>query len=119
VNFAAARVALHQSARNRGYKLSREGADPRSLRERGVCCLARSVSVVFVLVVCSILGVRSFRYGPCHPFYSFQGESLGYICSKKMKWGKDEREKQKRWPRVRPSFSLSGGSSFPCSAEMQ
>jgi hypothetical protein len=38
---------------------------------------------------------------------------------KKMKWEKDEREKQKRWSRVRPSSSLSGGSSFPCGAEMQ
>jgi hypothetical protein len=33
--------------------------------------------------------------------------------------GKDKREKQKRWPRVRLFFSLSGGSSFPYSAEMQ
>jgi hypothetical protein len=31
MGFAAARVALHQSACSRGYKLSREGADPRSL----------------------------------------------------------------------------------------
>jgi hypothetical protein len=34
-----------------------------------------------------------------------------------MKWGKDKREKQKRWPRVRLSSSLSGVNSFPCSAE--
>jgi hypothetical protein len=31
VDSATARVALHQSARNRGYKLSREGADPKFL----------------------------------------------------------------------------------------
>jgi hypothetical protein len=31
----AARVALHRSARSRGYKLSREGTDTRSLR--GIC----------------------------------------------------------------------------------
>jgi hypothetical protein len=31
VGIATARVALHQSARSRGYKLSRQGADPRSL----------------------------------------------------------------------------------------
>jgi hypothetical protein len=31
VNSAAAHVVLHQSARSRGYKLSREGADPKSL----------------------------------------------------------------------------------------
>jgi hypothetical protein len=55
----------------------------------------------------------------CLPFYSFQGEGSGYICGKKVKWRKDEREKQKRWPQVRPSSFLSGGSSFPCSAEMQ
>jgi hypothetical protein len=35
VSFAAARVALHQSACSRGYKLSREGADPRSLVRGG------------------------------------------------------------------------------------
>jgi hypothetical protein len=32
VDFAAARVALYQSAYSRGYKLSREGANPKSLR---------------------------------------------------------------------------------------
>jgi hypothetical protein len=47
------------------------------------------------------------------PFYSFQGEGSGYICGKKDKIGKDEREKQKRWPRVWASSSLSGGSSSP------
>jgi hypothetical protein len=31
VDLAAARVALHRSARSRGYKLSREGTDPKSL----------------------------------------------------------------------------------------
>jgi hypothetical protein len=31
VDFAAARVALHRSARSRGNKLLREGADPKSL----------------------------------------------------------------------------------------
>jgi hypothetical protein len=31
VSFAAVRVALYRGARSRGYKLSREGADPRSL----------------------------------------------------------------------------------------
>jgi hypothetical protein len=39
VGFAAARVALHRSARSRGYKLSREGADPRSLLRGGACVL--------------------------------------------------------------------------------
>jgi hypothetical protein len=36
VGSTAARVALHRSARNRGYKLSREGIDPRSLRGKWV-----------------------------------------------------------------------------------
>jgi hypothetical protein len=31
VDVATARVALHQGARSRGYKLSREGACPKSL----------------------------------------------------------------------------------------
>jgi hypothetical protein len=35
VGFATARVALHRSARSRGYKLSREGADPKSLVRGG------------------------------------------------------------------------------------
>jgi hypothetical protein len=33
VNSTDARVALHRNARSMGYKLSREGTDPRSLRE--------------------------------------------------------------------------------------
>jgi hypothetical protein len=37
VGFAAAHVALHRSARSRGYKLSREGVDPRSLLRGGAC----------------------------------------------------------------------------------
>jgi hypothetical protein len=36
VGFAAARVALHRSARSRGYKVSREGTDPKSLVRGGV-----------------------------------------------------------------------------------
>jgi hypothetical protein len=50
VDFAAARVALHRSARSRGYKLSKEGVNPRSLL-RGVLCvdvLARCVCCFFV-----------------------------------------------------------------------
>jgi hypothetical protein len=35
----AARVALHRSARSRGYRLSREGTDLRSL-QGGVGCLS-------------------------------------------------------------------------------
>jgi hypothetical protein len=94
VDSTVARVALHKSARSRGYKLLREETDHRSLRG---CCVSE---------VC-----------PCLPFYSFQGEGSGYICGKKVKWGKDEKEKQKRWPRAWQSSSLSGVSSFSCSAE--
>jgi hypothetical protein len=43
------------------------------------------------MCVLSFLGVC-----PCLPFYSIQGEGSGYICGKKLKWGKVEREKQKK-----------------------
>jgi hypothetical protein len=36
------------------------------------------------------------RCVPCLPFYSLQGEGSGYICGKKVKWEKDEREIQKK-----------------------
>jgi hypothetical protein len=39
-----------------------------------------------------------------------------YIRGKKVKWEKDERERQKRWHRVMPSSSLSGANSVPYSA---
>jgi hypothetical protein len=39
VDSAAARVVLHRSAYSRGYKLSREGADPMSLLRGGACVL--------------------------------------------------------------------------------
>jgi hypothetical protein len=68
VDSTTARVALHRSACSRGYKLSREGVDPRSLRARGVCV------VVLARCVRSVRG--SFRCGPCLPFYSFQGEGV-------------------------------------------
>jgi hypothetical protein len=35
VGFAVVHVALHRGAHSRGYKLSREGADPRSLVSGG------------------------------------------------------------------------------------
>jgi hypothetical protein len=38
VDSTAAHVALHRSAHSRGYKLSREETDPRSLQ--GVCVLS-------------------------------------------------------------------------------
>jgi hypothetical protein len=47
-----ARVALHRSARSRGYKLLREGANPRSLLRGDVCgCFWRGVCVVVPLVL--------------------------------------------------------------------
>jgi hypothetical protein len=54
----------------------------------------------------------SLDVAPASPFI-VPKEGSGNIRGKKVKWGKDEREKQKRWPRVRPSSSLSGGSDFP------
>jgi hypothetical protein len=53
VGVASARVALHRSARSRSYKFFLEGADPRSLRGRGVCVvLARCVCCVLARGVC-------------------------------------------------------------------
>jgi hypothetical protein len=43
VGFAAVRVALHWGAHSRGYKLSREGAGPKSLGGGGVRFLLRCV----------------------------------------------------------------------------
>jgi hypothetical protein len=40
VGSTAARVVLHRSARSRGYKLSRERTDPRSLLRGDVCALS-------------------------------------------------------------------------------
>jgi hypothetical protein len=48
VDSVAARVALHRNARSRGYKLSREGVDPRSLR--------RCASSSTCLVRCDLIG---------------------------------------------------------------
>jgi hypothetical protein len=45
VDSTTARVALHQSACSRGYKLSREGTDARSLRVRCVCVRHSEVCV--------------------------------------------------------------------------
>jgi hypothetical protein len=46
VDSAAARVAWHQSARSRDYKLSRKGADPRSLLRGDVCVCLSDVCVL-------------------------------------------------------------------------
>jgi hypothetical protein len=40
VGSTAARVALHRSARSRGYKLLGEGADPRSLLRGDMCVVS-------------------------------------------------------------------------------
>jgi hypothetical protein len=92
VGSTAAHVASHRSARSRGYKLSREGADPRSLLRGDVCVvvLARCVFLISALVLSG-----SPRCGPCLPFYSFQGEGSGYIYGKKVKWEK-MKEKNKK-----------------------
>jgi hypothetical protein len=83
VDVATARVALHQSARSRDYKLSREGADPKSLW----WC----VSLSACSTSCVSIGVPP-RCGPCLPFYSTQGEGSGYNYGEKGGRGKDERE---------------------------
>jgi hypothetical protein len=60
VDSIPARVALHQSARSRGYKLSREGADPRSLRGYFYCYLSE-VSPLIDMVPTSLFIVSKGR----------------------------------------------------------
>jgi hypothetical protein len=55
VGFAAVRVALHRSARSRGYKLSREEADPMSLEWRWCVVLIEMGSSYCCLIVSSPL----------------------------------------------------------------
>jgi hypothetical protein len=69
--------------------------------------------------VCVFVPSSSRLSVPASPFIVSKERARVIFMVKKMKWRKDKREKQKRWPRVRPSSSLSDGSSFPCSAEMQ
>jgi hypothetical protein len=60
VDSDVAHVALHRSARSSGYKLLREGVDPRSLLRGDVCVvLARCVFVVLGVV---------FIVAPAFPF---------------------------------------------------
>jgi hypothetical protein len=70
-----------------------------------VCVLARCVLLVLDVA-------------PASPFVAPKERARVTFVVKKVKWEKDEREKQKRWPQVRPSSSLSGVSSFPCSVEI-
>jgi hypothetical protein len=75
VDSAAARVALHQDARSRGYKLSREGVDPRSLGG-GVCnCL--SETCVHRFCVCCVFDSSLPSIPVCvalaSPFIVFKG----------------------------------------------
>jgi hypothetical protein len=67
VDSAAARVALHQNAHSRGYKFSREGADPRSLLWR-VCVFECLVSEVYFDQVPP-------RCGPVSPFIVPKGRA--------------------------------------------
>jgi hypothetical protein len=85
VGVSTARVALHQSARSRGYKLSTEGADPKSLW----WC----VSLSACSVSCLFWGPP--RCGPYLPFYRSQGEGSGYKCGEKVK-GEKMKEKNKK-----------------------
>jgi hypothetical protein len=90
VDYAAAHAALHRSACSRGYKLLREGADPKYL---WWCMSFSSWSVRCVLEQGSISIGAPLNVAPCLPLYSSQGEGSSYICGKKAKWGKDEIEK--------------------------
>jgi hypothetical protein len=59
----------------------------------------------------------SLDVAPASPFIISKGRAWVTFMVKKVKWEKDEREKQKRWPRVWSSSSLSSVNSFSCSAE--
>jgi hypothetical protein len=61
VDVVAARVALHQSARSRGYKHSREGTDLKSLW----WCVSLGACLV------SCLPIGALDVAPHLPFYSF------------------------------------------------
>ena len=87
VDSTAARAALHRSARSRGYKLSREGADPKSLWWR--------MSFSAWSVRCLFFKTGSSRCGPCLPFYSSQGKGSSFICGKKVKREKIKEENKK------------------------
>jgi hypothetical protein len=108
VDVATACVALHQSARSRGYKLLREGADPKSLWWY--------VILSFCLVNCVSIALFP-RWAPCLPFYSSQGEDSGYNCGKKVK-GENERENKKVASGV-AVFLLIYVSILPCSTGTQ
>jgi hypothetical protein len=69
--------------------------------------------------VCVCVPLFSCLSAPASPFIVSKERARVTFMVKNMKWVKDESEKQKRWPRVWPSSSLSGGSSFPYSVEMQ
>jgi hypothetical protein len=78
VDSSAAHVALHQSARSRGYKLSREGTDPRSLQGGVWVVLARCVSVIARCVCVFLSEVCVFiipKCGHSSPFIVFKGRA--------------------------------------------
>jgi hypothetical protein len=87
VDSAAARVVLHRSACSRGYKLSREGADPRSFLRCGLCVdvLARCVCVR------SSFFASSLDVAPASPFIVFK-ERARVTCVVK-KWEKRQTKK--------------------------
>ena len=83
---AAARVALHRSARSRGYKLSREGADPKSLWWR------MGFSVWSVRCLFSKQG--PLDVAPASPFIVPKGRArVTFVVKSERR--KDERGKQK------------------------
>jgi hypothetical protein len=51
---------------------------------------------VCVHLISEVISFPPPRCGLCLPFYSSQEEGSGYICGKKVKWRKDEREKNKK-----------------------
>jgi hypothetical protein len=90
-----------------------EGVDPKSLWWR---MSLSSWSVTCVLKQGSILIGVPLDVAPASPFIVPKGRAHVTFVVKKRN-GEKTKEKNKRWPRVRPSSSLSGMSILPCSTE--
>jgi hypothetical protein len=70
VGIATVRVTLHRGARSRGYKLSREGAGPKSLGWWWWCAVSIAVDSS-----CCCLIILPLRLLPASPFITSKGRS--------------------------------------------
>jgi hypothetical protein len=67
VDSAASHIVLHRNAHSRGYSLSREGADPKSLRR---CASSSTCSVR-----CDLIAFSPLDVAPASPFIVFKGRA--------------------------------------------